>query len=92
MPCNWVAKTREHTERQRPLSGIHSIMMEKLAQSGERGGARPPPSTIYAIMYKVVVYAPAERAETLPLFLLYPYMYSVGKTRENRERHILEYM
>ncbi len=33
------------------------------------------------ITYKVVeyVYAPAERAETLPLFLLYAYMYSVGR-------------
>ncbi len=26
--------------------------------------------------YKVVVYAQAERAHTLPLFLFYPYMYS----------------
>jgi hypothetical protein len=36
--------------------------------------------------------AHTERAYTLPLFLLYPYLYSVAKTRENRERHILEYM
>jgi hypothetical protein len=52
-------------------------MMEKLAQAGGGwggGGARPPPFTI---TYKVVVYAPAERADTLPVFLLYPYMYSV---------------
>jgi hypothetical protein len=39
-------------------------------------GGCPPPFTISTITYKVV-YAPAERAETLPLFLLYPYMYSV---------------
>ncbi len=45
-------------------------MMEKLAQPGEGGGARPPP--FITITYKVVVYAPAERAGTLPLFLLYP--------------------
>jgi hypothetical protein len=38
----------------------------------------PPPFTISAITYKVVMYAPAERADTLPLFLLYPYMYSVA--------------
>jgi hypothetical protein len=50
-------------------------MMEKLAQAGE--GARPPPFTISTIMYKVVVYAPAEMADTLPLFLLYPYIHSV---------------
>jgi hypothetical protein len=35
------------------------------------------PTTIYTITYKVVVYAPAERANPLPLFLLYGYMYSV---------------
>jgi hypothetical protein len=28
----------EYTERQRPLSGVHSITMEKLAQTGEGGG------------------------------------------------------
>jgi hypothetical protein len=31
-------------------------------------------------MYKVVVYAPAERADTLPLFLLYLCMCSVVET------------
>ncbi len=41
------------------------------------GRARSPLFTMSAIMYKVVVYAPAERADTLPLFLLYSYMYSV---------------
>ncbi len=44
------------------------------------GVARPPPSTISTIRYKAVVYVPAERAETLPLFLFYPYMYSVVHT------------
>jgi hypothetical protein len=39
--------------------------------------ARPPLLTISTIPYKVDVYATAERADTLPLFLLYPYMYSV---------------
>ncbi len=39
--------------------------------------AHPPPFTLSTITHKVVVvYAPAERADTLPLFLLYPYMYS----------------
>jgi hypothetical protein len=41
------------------------------------GGARPSPFTISTITYKVVVYAPGERADTLPIFLFYPYMYSV---------------
>jgi len=47
-------------------------MMEKSAQPGEEGGG----CTIPTIAYEVVVYATAERADTLPLFLLYP-MYSV---------------
>ncbi len=54
-------------------------MMEKLAQPGEGGGARPPHFTTSTITDKVVVYAPAERAVALPIFLLYPYMHSVGQ-------------
>jgi hypothetical protein len=69
--------TAEYTEWQWPLSGVHSIMMVKSAQPGKGGGCTPTPFTLYTITIKVVVYAPAERAETLPLFLLYPYMYSV---------------
>ncbi len=45
------------------------------ALAGESGGAHPPPFNISTIMYKAVVYAPAERADTLPIFLLYPYVY-----------------
>jgi hypothetical protein len=46
------------------------------------GDARPPPFTQFTITFKVVVYAPAERADTstLPLYLLYPYIYSVENT------------
>ncbi len=59
---HWV-----HTEWQLPLSGVHSIMMEKSAQPGkEGGGALPPPFTISAITCKVAVSAPAERANTPP--------------------------
>ncbi len=51
----------------------------KSAQAGEGGGSRRPPLfTISTITYKVVVFAPAERADTLPLFILYPYMNPVG--------------
>jgi hypothetical protein len=66
-----------HREWQLPLSGVHSIMMEKLAQPGEGGRCRPSPFTLSTITYKVVLYAPAEREDTLPLFLLHLYMYSV---------------
>jgi hypothetical protein len=38
-------------------------MMEKLAQPGEGGGARPHPFTTSTITDKVVVYAPAEKAD-----------------------------
>jgi hypothetical protein len=87
---------RVHAEWQRPLSGVHSIMMEKLAQAGEGGGvhAHPPPRptfTISTITSKVVVYAPAERADTLPLFLLYPYKYSVF-SKESMEEHRFLYI
>jgi hypothetical protein len=56
-----------HIEWHLPLSGVHSMMMEKLAQPG--GGCMPtPPHSIYTITYKVVVYASAERTDTLPRF------------------------
>jgi hypothetical protein len=44
------------------------------------GGARPPPFAVFTITYEVAVYAPAEWADTLPLFHLYPYMYYVVST------------
>ncbi len=40
------------------------------------------PYHISTITFKVEVYAPAESADSLPLFLLYPYMYSVKPTKE----------
>jgi hypothetical protein len=40
-------------------------------------GCTPTHFTIPSITYKVVVYAPAERADILPLFLLYPYVLCV---------------
>ncbi len=60
-----------------PLFGVHSTMVEKSSQPGKGGGARPSHFTTSSITYKVVAYAPAERADTLPLLLLYPNMYSV---------------
>ncbi len=66
---------RVHTDWQWPISGVHSILTEKTALAGEGRGvhrARPLPFTLFNITYKVAVYAPAERADTLPLFHLYP--------------------
>ncbi len=53
--------TSEYTQ-----SGVPSIMMEKLAQAGVGGGCTTIKVTI---TYKVAVYAPADWAETLTLFL-----------------------
>ncbi len=36
------------------------------------------PFILSTITYKVMVYAPAERADTLPIFLLFPYINSVA--------------
>ncbi len=52
-------------------------MIVNSAQPGER----PPPLTLSTVTSKVVVYAPAERADTLLLFLLYPFLlYGCGNT------------
>jgi hypothetical protein len=59
-------------------------MRVKSAKDGEGWGARPPPFNISTIIYKFEVYGPAERADTLPLFLLYPYMYSVVYTTKEQ--------
>jgi hypothetical protein len=76
-PPQPAVSSTEYIEWQRQLSGLHSIMMEKLAQVGEGLGCTPIPFTISTITYKVVVCVPAERADTLPLFILHPFMYSV---------------
>ncbi len=52
-------------------------MRVKLAWLVRVGGARPPSFTTITITSKVAVYAPAEWADTLTLFHLYQYMYSV---------------
>ncbi len=66
-PIGWhSSEHRVHTEWQRPLSGIHSIMMERLAQAGE-GGARPTLFTLFTI----------SRADT-PVFHLYPISYALS--------------
>jgi hypothetical protein len=79
-PLVVISCHRVHTVWQWPFSGVHSIMMEKLAQPGAGEGCTPTSLHISTIMYKVLVYSPAEREDTLPLFLLHPYMYSVSAT------------
>jgi hypothetical protein len=57
-------------------------MKVKLAWLVRVGGARPPPFTTITNTSKVAVYDPAEWADTLTLFHLYQYMYSVDGTRK----------
>ncbi len=54
-------------------------MMEILVQAGEGGGGcTPAPFHYIHVQSCSVWYAPAEWADTLALFQLYQYMYSVG--------------
>ncbi len=90
--CCQLFCTTEYTQSGNgPISGVHSIMMEKLTQAGQGGGCRPYPFTISTITSKVVVYTPAERADTLPVFLLSPYRYSVF-SKESMEQHRFLYI
>ncbi len=50
----WRRPSTEYTEWQRPLSGVHSTTMEKLAQPREGGGWTPIP--IHYIYYHVQSY------------------------------------
>jgi hypothetical protein len=61
------------------LPCILFIMMEKLAQGGYRVGVHAHPLSLYQPL-RTKLYAPAERADTLPLFLTYPYIYPVQHT------------
>jgi hypothetical protein len=54
---------RVHTEWQRPIYSVHSIMSKNQSWLPGVGGVRPPPFTIFTITYKVAVYDPAERAD-----------------------------
>ncbi len=72
-----IVGNTEYTEWQQPLSGLHSIMMEKSAQADEVGGARAHPLLLYLpSRTKFVVYALAERGRytlhisALPLYVL----------------------
>jgi hypothetical protein len=62
---------RVHIDWQRPLSalsGVHSIMMEKLARAGEGGGCTPSP--LRSIYHHVQSFRYIPPISSLPLFLL----------------------
>ncbi len=59
-----VADTDERVHRQWPVSCVQSIMMVNSVQPGEGGMAHARLFTLSTITSKVVVYAPAEKADT----------------------------
>jgi hypothetical protein len=69
--------TTEYTDWQRPLSGIHSIMMEKSARAGGGGGCMPTP--FHYVYYNVKSCGARSSWEgrytppisSLPLYVLY---------------------
>ncbi len=65
---------RVHTEWRLPISGVHPIMMERSALAGEGWGCTPAHLSAYYhdVQSCSVLYTPAEMANTLPLFHLYP--------------------
>ncbi len=80
--------TTEYREWKRPLSDVHSIMMKKLAKASVGGGCTP---TLFHYIYhhvQVVVYAPAERADTPPIsnIPLYVLCGSDGRKTDKTER------
>jgi hypothetical protein len=74
--CNRLWQ-RVLTEWQWQLSGVNSIMMDKLSQPGDVRGMHP----LYFIYHHLrscgVRSSWRSRYSTLPLFLLYPYKYSM---------------
>jgi hypothetical protein len=79
-----IKSIRYSTELLRPMESKKFFGMEKLAQPVQGGGCTTP--TLFHYIYQqrsklwCTVYTPAERADTLPLFLLYRYMHSVHRT------------
>ncbi len=69
---------RVHTEWQLSLYGVHSIMIKKSAQPGEGEWCSPTPfHYIYQQVQSFGVLSSWEGRYTLPIVLLYSYMYTV---------------
>jgi hypothetical protein len=68
---------RVHTEWQWSISSVHSIMMGKISGGGWGCTPTPSQSFFHHAQSCSVRYALAERADTLPVFHLYPYVLCV---------------
>ncbi len=71
LPIVYITDERVQIDWQWLLCGVHSIMMVNSAQPDAGRGCTPSP---FHSTCKVVVYAPAERADTLLLFLINPFL------------------
>ncbi len=60
-----------NTEWRLPISGVDPIMMKNQPWLVRVGAATCTPTPFITMSYKVAVYAPAEWADTLPLFHFY---------------------
>ncbi len=74
-----------------PISGLHSIMMEKLSQAGEGGGVHALPLSLYlpSRTVQVAVYAPVERADTPPSLSSLPLYVLSGKNYSKQRRPLM---
>ncbi len=66
-------------------------MMEKLAEAGVGGGVHAP-FTLFTTTYKVAVYAPAERSDTLTPFHLYHYSISISVVCDSNIKKICKHI
>jgi hypothetical protein len=72
--CSQCLAHRVQKEWQWLVSGVHSIMMVKSAQPGEGGAAL---SLSLCLPSRAKLWCQLLKEDTLPLFLLYPCVYSV---------------
>jgi hypothetical protein len=72
---------RVHTEWKWPLSGVHSIMVEKLAQPGEGGGVHARPLSLYLPQSKY-----RGRVEIAGVYIFCPLSWGVHFVRDGRYR------
>jgi hypothetical protein len=74
-----------HIEWQWPISGVHSIMMEKSALAGESGGCTSPLPLylLYHLVQKVAVYALAESWQIHSLYFISTLYVLCGKAGQS---------
>ncbi len=73
-----TSQPTEYPEWQRPLSGVHSIMMEKLAQAGEDRGVHAHPLSLYHHHVQSCGVCSSWEGRCTPTISTLPLMYSVS--------------